>query len=149
MFSAKMQRLTVFNCIVAFALVYSQYMYGFNDFVTRSDTTYLARVAGIIYVAVSYYIFWTVVKERTIDKGLINFSTNMAVGLGLLGAIIGMSMSYRALETFDPNDILNLIHLIGEVASAGPITTAFGVGVWLLIEAQRFVVELSFKEDVK
>ncbi|QIG68085.1 hypothetical protein EVB55_150 [Rhizobium phage RHph_Y68] len=145
----KLIRLTVFNCLTAFLLAYVQYTYGFHEYVAKADTTYLARFISIIYFVTSFYIVVTVIKGKEIGEDVIDFVSKLSMGLGLIGAVIGMSQSYKSLETFDPSQVTDLIRLIGEVASAGPITTAFGIGVWLLLESQKFFVELRLWEDAK
>ncbi|AIK68404.1 hypothetical protein P9VFCI_102 [Rhizobium phage P9VFCI] len=139
----KLQRWIVFNCVVSFIAIYFAQAHGLHEYVVHADKTYLARIVVVLYTLVTFYIAFAIVKQQKLNDSVLDYASILAMGLGLIGAIIGMSSSYRALETFDPNDVTKLIRLIGEVAAAGPISTVFGIAVWLLIDAQRLIVNLG------
>ncbi|QIG73920.1 hypothetical protein PP935_gp145 [Rhizobium phage RHph_N34] len=148
MFS-KLQRWFVFTSIMAFLLAYVNETYGFGLYVLKADTTYVARTIMAIYWIASFSILWTLWHGRSINKTMINFVSRFSMGLGLLGTVTGMSSSYRVLESFDPNQVTDLIRTIGDVAGSAPIATAFGIACWLLLELQRVFVELDFGDETE
>ncbi|QGZ14200.1 hypothetical protein PP940_gp110 [Rhizobium phage RL2RES] len=139
----KLQRWIVFNCVVSFIAIYYAQVHGLHEYVIHADKTYLARIVIVLYILVTFYIAFMIVKQRKLNELILDHASKLSMGIGLIGAISGMSSSYRVLETFDPNETTKLIQLIGEVAAAGPISTVFGIGVWLLIDTQKLIVELG------
>ena len=128
---------------------------GLLNQIWMNDASFISSVIFILFFCTSSYLglsTWRITKGESSStyEELGWFSSELCMGLGMLGTVIGLIMMLSGFDSLDANNfdsVQQLLTDIGGSMGTALYTTVTGLACGINIKIQTFNLSLASKED--